>query len=330
MGHEIVHNVYGDVEFLNHCRRTDTVPMSDGSTLPFRNGTMQKAMDFRINALLRDSRIGKPPKDCLLDDTIATANESVVDVYRKVYDDEESGGGKTGAPGFDYVLAPGSSNGSGSQPRNQQQWGVEVAAAQVLESMKSQGKMPGALQRMFEELLNPVVPWTEHIRGIFNRKVGSGSYNWRKPDRRFIVQDIHMPSRSGNGAGWVVCWGDTSGSIGQDELCRYLSELGSIVEDCRPQRLTVVWCDARIQRIDEIAEPADLQQIKYDGAPGGGGTDCHPVFEWIAEHTEQPEVFIGFTDGYVDFPEQEPSYLCIWAMTTSVEAPFGDVVRINP
>lgn len=333
MGHEIVHNVYGDVEFLNRCARAGDVPMDDGTKLPFREGTMQKAMDYRINALLKDSRIGACPKDACLDEEIAKANEGVCDVYRKVYEDEEAGGPKTGKNrSFDLILSPGKSNGTGSQPRNPQQWGVEIAAAQVLEQMKSQGKMPGALNRMFEEILNPVVPWTEHIRGIFNRKVGSGSYNWRKPDRRFIVRDLHMPSRSGNGAGWIVCWGDTSGSIGQDELCKYLAELGAIVEDCKPQRITMVWCDAAIHHIDEIEEAQDLETIKHAGTQGGGGgTDCNPVFEWIAEHTEVPEVFIGFTDGYVSFPDQAPPIpVIIWAMTTDKEAPFGDTVHINP
>jgi predicted metal-dependent peptidase len=339
MGHEIVHNVYGDVEFLNRCNRGGTVPMDDGTTLPFREQTMQKAMDYRINALLRDSKIGAPPTDCLLDDTIATANEGICDVYRKVYDDEENGGKKTGKnQGFDVVLKPGQSNGTGQTPRNAQQWGVEIAAASVLENMKSQGRGNGALDRFFNKILNPVVPWTEHIRGIFNRKVGSGSYNWKKPDRRFIVRDIHMPSRSGNGAGWVVCWGDTSGSIGEDEMCKYLAELGAIVDDCRPQRITIVWCDDAIgvrddgsPTIDEVEEAADLEAIKYGGVKGGGGTDCMPVFDWIAEHTEKPEVFIGFTDGYVTFPKQEPDIpVIIWAMTTSVIAPFGDTVPINP
>lgn len=331
IGHEVVHNVYGDVEFLNQCMRSGTVPMNDGTTMPFRESYMQKAMDFRINALLEESKIGSLPKDALFDKTIATANEGVCDVYKKVYDDQEgNGGGKTGGKSFDIVLKPGTSNKTPNQSRNQQQWGVEIAAAQVLESMKNQGKGSGALNRMFEQVLNPVVPWTEHIRGIFNRKVGSGSYNWKRPDRRFIVRDIHMPSRSGNGAGWIVCWGDTSGSIGQDEMCKYLAELGSIIEDCQPQRLTIVWCDADIHQIDEIEEPGDLETIKHAGVKGGGGTDCTPVFDWIAEHTEKPEVFIGFTDGYVDFPPQEPDYLCIWAMTTTKEAPFGDTVHINP
>lgn len=333
MAHEVVHNVYSDVEFLNRCAQSGKVPMNDGTTVPFREQTMQKAMDYRINALLDEAKIGSCPKDACLDKTIATANEGVIDVYKKVYEDEENGGQKTGPhTGFDKVLQPGKSNGTQSQPRNDQQWGVEIAAASVLESMKSQGKGSGALNRMFEQILNPVVPWTDFIRGIFNRKVGNGSYNWRKPDRRFITRDLYMPSRSGNGAGWVVCWGDTSGSIGQDELCKYLAELGGILDDCQPQRITMVWCDAAIHHIDEIEDANDLETIRHAGTQGGGGgTDVRPVFDWIADHTEKPEVFIGFTDGYVSFPKQEPDIpVIIWAMTTDKVAPYGDTVPINP
>jgi predicted metal-dependent peptidase len=333
LGHEVVHNVYGDVEFLHHCAQRDEVPMDDGTVLPFRNGTMQKAMDFRINALLQASNIGSPPKDCCLDPSIAAANDGVCEVYKRIYEDEENGGQKTGPKNpFDQLMKPGASGGGGGQGRNQQQWQVEVAAAQTLEAMKSQGRGHGALDRFFKELLEPVVPWTDHIRGIFNRKVGSGSYNWRKPDRRLIVRDIYMPGRSGNGCGWIVCWGDTSGSIGEKEMCRYMSELGAIVDDCQPRRITVLWCDDEIHKVDEIEEASDLETIKHAGTQGGGGgTSCLPVFDWIGEHTEMPEVFIGFTDGYVDFPPATPDIpVIIWAMTTEQNAPFGEIVRINP
>jgi predicted metal-dependent peptidase len=326
--HEIVHNVFDDVNLLHRCHASGTVPMDDGTTLPFRESTMQKAMDFRINALLRDSNIGVPPTGCLLDDEIAKAHDGVYDVYRRVYDDEENNNGKkTGGKGFDTVLKPGASGGK-SVPRNAEQWAVEITAAQTIQ--RHHGKGMGALKKMFDDLLNPVVPWTDHIRGIFNRKVGAGSYDWRKADRRMIVRDIYYPRRSGNGAGWVVCWGDTSGSC-ISEVNKFLAELAGIVEDCQPQRLTVVWCDDGIQRIDEIADPTDLETTRYEGAPGGGGTSVSPVFDWIADHTETPEVFIGFTDGYVTFPKEEPRIpVIIWAMTTDQTAPWGDHVRLNP
>lgn len=336
MGHEVMHNVYNDAPFLHRCWESGTVPLDDGTTKPFDNKVMQHAMDYRINALLRDSKIGKPPRDCLLDDSIATANTGLTEVYKKLYEDMEQKGELSG-DGFDLVMAPGASTGQNPQQAlpNPQQWMVEVKAAQTLEAMKAQGKMPGALQRMFEEVLNPQVPWTDHIRGIFNRKVGSGSWNWRKPDRRFIVRDLYMPSRSGNGAGHVVVWGDTSGSTGDAELCQYMAELSTIVDECQPKRLTVLWCDAHIHRVDEIEEAGDMARLRYDaqteGVGGGGGTSVHPCFEWIKENCEEPpEVFIGFTDGYVTFPEQEPPFVSIWCMTTDVNAPWGEHVRINP
>jgi predicted metal-dependent peptidase len=139
-----------------------------------------------------------------------------------------------------------------------------------------------------------------------------------------------MPSKSGHGAGWIVIWGDTSGSIGNGELSRYMAELSGIIEDVRPKRLTILWCDAAIHRVDEVEEASDLARIQYEGVGGGGGTSVHPVMEWIADHTEKPDMFIGFTDGYVSFPEIEPSFPVIWAsVTKDVTYPWGEVVHIN-
>lgn len=337
IGHEVMHNVYNDVDFLYLCRKSGTVPMSDGTTLPFDEKAMQHAMDYRINALLKESKIGAPPEGVLLDEEIAKANDGVIDIYKKVYEDYEKNG-QLGGQGFDIVLNPGTSTGQSPQSaqQNSQQWAVETKAAQTLEEMRSQGKMAGALKRMFEQVLNPQIPWTEKIRGIFNRKVGSGSYNWQKADRRFIVRDLYMPSKSGNGAGHVVVWGDTSGSISPKELCHYMAELAAIVDECQPKRLTVLWCDADIHRVDEIGDPSEMARLQYDaatdGVGGGGGTDVGPCFEWIKQNcSERPEVFIGFTDGYVSFPDAPPVELVIWASTVSKpdRYPYGDVVEIN-
>lgn len=334
--HEIVHNVYGDVELLHRCQTSGSVPMHDGTTLPFDNGTMQQAMDYRINALLVESRIGEMPSDKgvqvgIYDLKVAGPNDSVLDVYKKIYDPKKCGGGPSG---FDQLLAPGTSTGQTPQQavngKNQQQWSVEIAAAQTIEQARAQGKMSGALQRMFKELLEPEVPWTEHIRSIVNRRVGSGSYNWRRPDRRFIMRDLHMPSRSGHGAGWLVAWGDTSGSIGASELNSYLGEFGGIIEDVKPKRLTILWCDSEIKFIDEIYDMSDLYHVKCRGVGGGGGTSVKPVFNWIVKNnTETPDMFLGFTDGFVTFPTKEPAFPVIWASITDSPYPWGEVVRIN-
>jgi predicted metal-dependent peptidase len=337
--HEIVHNVYGDVELLHRCQSTGCVPLHDGSSLPFDSATMQKAMDLRINALLKSSRIGKPPEVGHFDDAM-TGEESVLDVYAKHYKkkpdgedgDEDGPGGKGQNPGgFDTLMKPGQSTGQNAQQaasqRNPQQWAVEIAAAQTIEQMRSQGKIAAALKRMFKELLEPEVPWTDHIQTIINRVGSSGGWDWRVPDPWFIGRDIYQPSKTGRGAGWIVVWGDTSGSRGDDEIASNIAELASIIEDVNPARLTLIWCDAAIEdgSVIELDSGSDLRGLK---PVGGGGTEVEPVYAWIAESMETPDLFIGFTDGYVTFP-REPKYPVIWASSTAVQYPYGEVVKVN-
>src|ERR1700731_2295437 len=303
---------------------------------------MQASGDDRINALVIQSKIGVMPKtfdkngkqiQCgLYDENIATAADSVYDVYAKIYKQKKAKGGQ-GPKGFDKLLKPGKSTGknptSAANQRNQQQWAIEIAIARDLQQ-RAQGNMPGALSRMFEDLLDPKVLWTEMIRTLFARKLGQGNYDWRRPDRRFLMQDIHMPSRRGASAGWIAIWADTSGSISKEDFRTYLGEVASLIDEVNPRRLTVYWCDSAIHQTDEVAEPMDLADLKQRGVKGGGGgTSMMPVLDAIAEELEAPECFIGFTDGCVMFPHVPPSYPIIWATVAPTTYPFGDVVSIR-
>jgi predicted metal-dependent peptidase len=341
--HEIVHNVYGDVELLHRCMSTGKVPMHDGTSVPFDNDTMQKAMDARINALLDESKIGKKPLK--IDgqpvghyDKEVKGDASVLDVYRRYYEDKfpDGEGGLPGGNnpgGFDSLMKPGQSTGQNpqvaQQQRNPSQWAVEIAAAQTIEQMKSQGKMAGALKRMFESILEPEVNWLDHIATLINRTCGDGSYDWSHPDEWFSVLDVYSPKPTGQGAGWIVLWGDTSGSRNDKEIASNVAELAGMLADVNPERLTVIWCDAEIDYIDEIEDPMDLEKIVARGTAGGGGTSQAPVFDWIAKQMDVPDLYIGFTDGFVDFPEREPRYPVIWASSTDQSYPWGQVVRVN-
>lgn len=327
--HEVCHNMYNDVNLLHACAASGRVPMNDGTSLPFDDMTMQRVMDMRINALLIKSKIGKCPKDATLDPE-ADGTESVLDLYKKHYDGQDNDG--KGPGGFDKLLPPGASTGQNpgqaAGQRNPQQWAIEIAAAQTIEQMRSQGKMSAALQRMFQQLLEPEVDWREHIQTIINRIGGSGGWNWKEPDEWWSPHDFFQPRKTGKGAGWIVIWGDTSGSRGDDEIASNIAELAGMIEDVNPARLTVLWCDASIHYVDEIADAADLAHIQARGVKGGGGTSVHPVFAWMEENGEKPDLFIGFTDGYVDFPP-EPRCPVVWASSTDHQYPYGEVVRVN-
>lgn len=343
--HEVMHNIFDDVGLLHRCTAAQQVPMNDGRKLPFENMTMQIAMDLRNNTLLKESNIGQCPDDAMMPGKemdgvqlpFVTGHESVLDIYDKVYQafDQKKGQqpGAGTAPQLKDVLPPGNSTGQAPQQaasqRNAQQWAIEIAAAQTLEAMKAQGDMPAGLKRMFEQLLTPEINWLDHIETLIQRLVGSGSTTWREPDPWYIGRDIYLPRKTGYGAGWIVIWGDTSGSRSDKEIASNLSELSGLLEDVNPRRLTVLWCDAHVDYIDEIADASDLQNIQARGTGGGGGTSFEPVLDWISEQEDTPELFIGFTDGAVNFPAQEPPFQTIWASSTDCQYPYGKVVRVN-
>lgn len=339
--HEIMHNILNHPVLGHHFHMRGKVSFSDGSELPYEHQTMNIAEDYVINAILVDGNIGQMPTDkagkqmgCY-DTNIGSAATASLDVYKKIFKKPPpkggGGGGAGNQPAFDTILPPGSTVGqdpqTASNNRNQAQWQTEVASA--MSAAKAMGKMPAGLARVFEQILDPVVDWSEQIRALFARKVGGGAYDFRKPDRRMIVRDIYAPGRTGFAAGTVVIGVDTSGSIGQLELDMFMAEMAGILEDVRPEKIVVMWCDAAVNRVDEAEDTDDLHTIRCKGAVGGGGTSFIPVFERIDEEGITPEALVYLTDGLGTFPSKAPNYPVIWgSIYDKAEYPFGDVVPI--
>jgi predicted metal-dependent peptidase len=340
--HEILHCIF------NHCgisfmlKMRGKVAYADGKTLPYDGEQMNIAEDYVINAILSEGKVGEFPKDengqqmGMLDAAIATSKDNSLDTYRKIYKKEnsgkKSGGGGGGGPGrFDVHLAPGTSVGqdpvSANNNRNPAQWDTEVAAG--VAAAKAMGKMSADVLRALTETLTPKVDWREHIKSLFARKVGSGAFDWARPDRRLITRDIYAPGRSGFGAGCVVVGIDTSGSVGRKELDMFMAEVSGILEEIKPKRLVMIWCDAAVNRVDECEDIGDLNTIRRKGAPGGGGTSFIPVFERVAKEGLEPEALVYLTDGLGTFPRVAPGYPVIWGnIYKGSKYPWGDVVDI--
>lgn len=331
VAHEILHCI------LNHCvlshpmQRSKIVKYSDGSTLPYDHKLMNIAMDLVINDTLIADKIGKFPTIGVHDPKVATAKDSFLAAYKKIWNDPDKGKGKgDGAGGFDVIMSPGAGQGQdpgqATQDRSQTEWDTAVAAA--LTSAKMQGKLPANLERLLGEIIDPQVQWQDHIRALFARKIGAGGYDWRKPDRRLIQRDIYAPQRSGNGCGTIVVGIDTSGSIGQKILDVFFGEMRGILDDVRPTEIHVVWCDARVHKVDTVDDSNDISTLK---AAGGGGTDFRPVFDWIDKEGVTPEALVYLTDGLGSFPKDMPAYPVIWGAIKgyNVKYPFGDVVEIE-
>lgn len=343
--HEVLHAMFNHCGMIYLYRKSGKVITSDGKSLPFENKIMQQALDFVVNAIIVQSEIGKCPSGALYDLNIATHMDAVPDIYEKLYKMQQGGGGGKGGKGngdsgsgvartpdgkqgFDEHLDPGESTGKephkATQERDEGQWRVAVNAA--LDAAKAQGKMPEALERVMKEIIEPQVPWVDLVRGWAARRLGSGGSNWRRAERRLIVRDIYAPSRSSYACDYVAVGIDTSGSIGNDELRVFFGELSGILQDLKPRRLELIWCDAAVHKVDTIEDVSDLHRVK---PIGGGGTDFCPVFEYVEKQDQVPDALIYLTDLYGPFPKHAPRYPVLWGRThKDCNPPWGETVDV--
>jgi predicted metal-dependent peptidase len=332
VAHEVSHAIFNHCGLLHLWRKRNEIGYADGTKLPFDQDTMNRALDYFINAMLIDSQVGKFNADWLHDPKYTTAM-SPLDIYRDLFENGDKGKGQ----GFDIHLQPGT--GQGQDPTQAQQdrqaldntWKTEVASA--IASAKAQGKLPAGLARHFTEVLEPQVAWQEHIRGLFARKVGSGSSTWRTPNRRLIARDpdaIYAPGSSGHATDTVVVAIDTSGSVNDKTIAMFLAELSGIVDEVSPKRTVVMWCDAEVGRVDEVEDAADIEQLRRKDPPGGAGTSFVPVFEEVQKLGLEPDALVYLTDGYGTFPEKPAPYPVFWGSIALEEKgyPWGDVVMI--
>ncbi len=202
----------------------------------------------------------------------------------------------------------------------------KIAVQQAVNNARGQGFFPAELDRIVTEILKPQVDWREELRKFFQTTTRTES-SWMRPNRRFIGQGLYLPGMRSEAAGPLVVAIDTSGSINAKVLEQFAGELTAIIEDTRPEKVYVVYCDTRINGVAEFT--ADDLPLELHPR-GGGGTSFRPVFEWVESSGVRPDALIYLTDMMGSFPQQAPEYPVIWGCTSHIDrAPFGEVINIK-
>ena len=177
------------------------------------------------------------------------------------------------------------------------------------------------------------VPW-EQLLASFLTGLQRNDYRWFPPAKRHLWRGLVLPSLAVSGPAHVVVAIDTSGSMSAALLRRILAEIDGLRRSWISQ-LTVIDCDAEVQnvRLYEAFEPIDFEAFELRGR---GGTSFVPVFAWLEERLAGmdgpvPDVLVFFTDGYGEFPEEEPCLPVCWIMPEGDcrEVPFGQVIPMD-
>lgn len=276
------------------------------------------ACDYAINPILQAAGLDLP-EGALINP--AWADKAAEEIYELLPPNAGEGQGDDPGGCGAVFRAPGQ---GGKQPSSselaEQEAEWKIALAQAATVAKQAGKLPADLERLIDATLEAQMPWRSLLHQFFNDPKPA-DVTWRRPNRRFIADGLYMPSRDVTNTGDVVVVIDTSGSISEKEINEFGSEIKGIHDQLKPNKLTVIYCDAAVNHVDEFG-PHDELEFK---CIGGGGTDFRPPFTMLEREGIIPKALVYLTDGYGQFPnEDDVEYPVLWAINNrQVEPPFG-------
>jgi predicted metal-dependent peptidase len=194
------------------------------------------------------------------------------------------------------------------------------------------GRMGAKVPRSISDLLEPKVDWREVLRDfVASATKGKDEFTWRKFNKRMLANDMYLPSLENESIGEIVVAIDTSGSIGQEQLNEFASELASICDTCSPEVVRVLWWDTSVH--GEQVFKGDYANIASMLKPEGfGGTHVSCVNKYVMEKGIKAECVLVFTDGYVEHDiEWQITAPTLWMVTENkaFEPPTGKLVLID-
>ena len=283
------------------------------------------AGDAVINPMLEDEGIGRFIEGGVMDRDLLERGGGTTDgVYNLLppMPEDGDGGYGDGMKPYDDIEDAGEGSSPAEIEQKKAEWKVKVA--QAAQSAKMMGKMSAGLERLVDEILKPKVDWRDVLQR-FVVKCRSDQRSWARPNRRFLSQGLYLPSVSGESLGEIAFAVDCSGSIGQDEINQFASEISTVWQDQRPTKVHVIYFDSEVSHYDEF-EQDDEPVVKPHG---GGGTAFSPVFKYMMEHGIEPVACIFLTDLCCDDFGDAPDYPVLWVSTHDDKAPFGEVVMME-
>ena len=308
------------------------------------------ACDYVINLMISDENhdlFAVMPKDAegnnigLLDEKFR--NMDTAQVYKILKQDQEnnltnpaseSGEGQNGeGTGLDEHDWEGAQEMSADEQRELAQ---EIDQA-VRQGALTAGKVGSGGNRAIDQLLQPEVNWREVLREFITETCrGNDDSTWRQPSRRHLAMGMLRPSGITERVGELVIAIDTSGSIGQQELTKCLSEIKGVCDTVRPESVRILYWDTKVCSDELYGDVpnacASLEQLTQTTKPaGGGGTRVQCVPDYIRDNNINAQAVIVLTDGYLGGDWGAWTMPLLWGIldNKSARPTIGKTLHIN-
>jgi len=324
VGHEVLHAVYDHMGRRGH-RDPKLWNIADDYCVNW--DLVEQRIGDKIPIALYDSKYKGMSAEEVYDDLYENADKINIDELMKRLLDEHLDGEGDGE---------GDEDGDGDKPGNGRPKLSEAEKKEIRDEIKEAvlnaanaagaGNIPGGVKRMIKDLIEPVMDWRELLQQQIESTVKS-DFSWMRASRRGWHMDAIMPGMKPGEQIDVVIGIDTSGSITDNDLKIFLSEIQGIMSSYEEYRITVMGWDTEVHNVATFTSD-NLEDISSFEPGGGGGTDPHCVWTWLQDNDIEPKKLIMFTDFcFFGWSPNEVEQYCdtVWIIkgNKSAEPEFG-------
>ena len=293
-----------------------------------------QACDYVINIKIMDDNhdgFAVIPKGGLYDDKYRGWDSAKV--FNDIYDQDQQGKGQGGGNGDSDDGFDSHDWDSASELTQEEQ---DDLARDIDEAVRQgamgAGKMGADVPRDLQDLMQPQVDWREVLRDFISDTCKGVDYStWTRPSRRFLTHGMYMPSGISEQVGELIVAIDTSFSISDSEVTRFLSEVRGICDTVTPERVRILYWGSDVVG-DESYERDDLDTLVHSTKPScGGGTDVDCVTKHIADKGYNAQACIVLTDGDLYSGWGSWAMPVLWAVINNprTNSPVGKTVHVT-
>lgn len=178
-------------------------------------------------------------------------------------------------------------------------WFNKVKVAMLYAQQR--GQLPKGLERYVDKLKEAEINWRVTLMRYIQKHIPT-DYTWSQRSKKSNALGIYLPNTIKDKITGVVSV-DTSGSIEELELTKFISEILSIARTFRETiDMRIMFHDVDVQG-DYFIKNGSIPQIMAMKIKGGGGTSHKPLFKKINEEVKDCRFVVCFTDGCSDIED---------------------------
>ena len=183
-----------------------------------------------------------------------------------------------------------------------------------------------------EELITPKVDWHSALRIFMNSTCRKKERStWRRPNRRYLHQDIVMPTLEGNSIKEVVFARDASCSMSiGNAITKVTSEMVGIAQMLDIEKIHLIDWDGSVEYRGVFSSNTFKNAPEVKNVLGGGGTDPTCVSDYLSKNNIRPDCVVMLTDGEINSWSNwtVPVLWCI-SNRSKITAPVGKTINID-